>query len=44
MIEYVWDKGLEPNNDTSVNGVCSTDLRPDENDERIQKIKKTLLN
>lgn len=43
MIEYFWSNGLEPSNDTNVNRCCLSDLRPDENDKRIQKIKERYL-
>jgi len=43
MIQYIWDNGLEPDNDTTASRSCSTDLRPDENDTRIQEIKERYL-
>lgn len=43
MIQYIWDNGLEPDDDTTASGSCSTDLRPDENDTRIQEIKERYL-
>lgn len=38
MIEYFWSNGME-----CANGGCSTSLRPNEKDKRIQKIKERYL-
>lgn len=40
LIRAFWTNGIEPEYDGSVNGYGSSDIRPDENDIRIQKIKE----